>query len=84
MSRESVQSYSLRVGGAATSGGRTKTEILAIGDREIASAMGSASGEEVFLRMLKCNKETIRQMLRDWDGSAALYSKNVHSTLERY
>lgn len=55
----------IRGGGAGTSGGRSKTEIIAIGDKEIVSAMASASGEEVVLRMLKRNKETVRQMLRD-------------------
>lgn len=52
-------------GGAAGGGGRpkSKTEVLAIGDKEIASAMAGASGDEVMIRWLRRNKETVRQML---------------------
>lgn len=53
------------VRGAGPGGGRTQTQVLAIGDNEIASAMAGASGEAVTLTHLRRNKETIRQILRD-------------------
>jgi uncharacterized protein (TIGR02594 family) len=46
-------------------GRRSRTEILAIGDKEIAAAMNSASGEEVILRVLRRNRENVRIMVRD-------------------
>jgi uncharacterized protein (TIGR02594 family) len=56
-------------GGASRGTGGTEprsfSQILAIGDDEIASAMRSASGERVVLTHLERNKETLRTMLRD-------------------
>lgn len=51
--------------GGGSGSGRSQTQVLAIGDKEIASAMAGASGEAVTLTHLKRNKETIRQILRD-------------------
>ena len=53
------------VRGAGSGGGRTQTQVLAIGDKEIAGAMAGASGRDVFITHLKREKETIRQILRD-------------------
>lgn len=49
--------------GGGGSGGNSLSQILAIGDREIASAMKGAAGEEVWVTHLRRNRETVRQML---------------------
>jgi murein DD-endopeptidase MepM/ murein hydrolase activator NlpD len=53
------------VRGSGPGGGRSQTHVLAIGDKEIASAMAGAAGEDVTLTHLRRNKETVRQLLRD-------------------
>lgn len=43
--------------------GRGLRQVLAIGDKEVASAMSGAAGEEVFITFVQRNKATIKQFL---------------------
>ena len=44
-------------------GGRGLRQVLAIGDKEVASAMSGAAGQDVFFTHLQRNKTTVKQIL---------------------
>lgn len=52
-----------RLAAARKGTGRGLRQVLAIGDREIASAMSGAAGDEVHMTWLQRNKATVKQML---------------------